>query len=267
MLALLPKTSSPPRVLDIGHGCGDSLLLIKEVLSPAILHGVTSLPAQASRAEARTKASAEVSCADIITHLQASDEEYDFIIAIDCAYHFSDRATFFDLASAHLAKDGVMVLFDLIGAFPYPAERKGFSPSAGLPPPTHPPGWITALKHQLVCWLTSVPAANLFPVDRYEGQLKAAGFGAVQINDVSHHVFPGFSRFLKGLGKGSEVAWRGGSSAQLAALHAFGSVVENWASGGDRGLVRGILVRASKTSDAIYHYNNLSTCAPPRHTA
>ena len=103
----------PPhaRILDIGHGCGDSLLVLAKQYEPACLHGVTSVPAHAHRARERLGHRATVWCADVVRWIrsdQATHSIYDVILALDCAYHFSDRAEFFRDAYARLAPGGTL---------------------------------------------------------------------------------------------------------------------------------------------------------------
>ncbi|KDN44104.1 S-adenosyl-L-methionine-dependent methyltransferase [Tilletiaria anomala UBC 951] len=254
VLERVPALKPSPRILDVGHGCGDSLLLIHELLRPAVLHGVTSLPKQAKRAQVRTQGKATIFCADATSWLEQSGEQYDVIVAIDCAYHFPDRQRFFKACAAHLKSGGHLVLFDLVGSWPYPPSKNpeeigeealdSFLASS-LPPATRAPSLLDIFKHRLACLMTSTPFRNLCPLSSYQEQLRHAGFCNSSIADVSHAVFPGFARFLRGLGRGGEQAWRKGSPVQLAGLHTFGQVVEKWAQGGNAGLVRGVIVRAT----------------------
>lgn len=233
------------RILDLGHGCGDSLLLLAE-LAPRCLHGVTSLPAHAERAQARLGDGARVWCDDAVAWLARVADgalpAYDVIFVLDCAYHFSDRAAFFQHASQRLAPNGVLVLVDLVSAWPYPAASPTMHTST-LPAPTRAPSWWATCRHALVCWLSGANARWFVSFEAYEAELRAVGFKDVHLADLSHDVFPGFAAFLQGLGRGEERAWRGGH-ASWRALHAFGAQVHTWAQGGDDGLVRCALVVA-----------------------
>lgn len=242
---LAASPHSPQRILDLGHGNGDSLLLLAR-LNPAVLDGVTSLAAQAERAQHRTSGRAQVFCADAVDWLQSCEgqAQYDAIIAIDSAYHFSSRRSFFEAAFARLAPGGKLLLFDLFAAHPYPARGTPFFTSSGLPAPSRP-SLIRRCKHALTLRLANVPSANLLPFGAYASELRRAGFNA-RIADVSDHVFPGFSHFLLSLGRGTEKYWRGGTRLELLSLRMFGEVVETWASGGAEGSVRSGLVCAAK---------------------
>lgn len=234
------------RVLDVGHGCGDSLLLLLHERAPHTLHGVTSLEAHAQRAQTRVGARAAVHCADAVAWLAHTAHTYDAVLALDCAHHFADRPAFFRAAYAALAPGGTLALVDLVAAYPYPTDA-AFGASS-LPPPTRRPGAWARAKHRVACALSGTPAQSFVSIDTYRAQLADAGFArdAIEASDVSADVFPGFAHFLTHLGTGDERAWRGGSTLQRYALHRFGRVVAQWARGGDAGLVRCVLVVATK---------------------
>jgi len=231
------------RVLDVGHGCGDSLLLLSQ-RPLTCLHGVTSLPVHAQRAQRRLGDKARVWCADAVDWLAQDDgaESYDVILALDCAYHFRDRALFFQRAHKRLKPGGCLALVDLVSAWPYPEPSISFTPST-LPAPSHAPSLGQRVQHWMTCYLSGTPAKSMIPCAMYMEQLRAAGFSSMQLRDISHDVFPGFSTFLQGLGIDDQ-AWRGGNHTQWAALRAFGRVVHSWAQGGDAGIIRCVLVVA-----------------------
>lgn len=254
-------------VLDVGHGCGDSLLLLRDAYAPSCLHGVTSLPSQAARAQQRCGDAATVWCADAV-HWIAHDPDartsertkhglespkicplvYDYILALDCAYHFSSRASFFAHAYQRLAPGGVLGLEDLAAAWPYPRRPSYTFRASELPAPTRPPSWTTYLQHRLLCALTQTPAHAFVPIDVYVSQLVQAGFPReqIEVHDLSHAMFPGFAAFLARVGTTEERALRASSRAQRFGLRAFGRAVARWGEGGDGGLVRSVLVTARK---------------------
>ena len=75
----------PPdaRILDVGHGCGDSLLLLAETYNPACLHGVTFEAAHAQQARQRLGERATIWCADAVEWLKNSVDTYDTVLALD----------------------------------------------------------------------------------------------------------------------------------------------------------------------------------------
>ena len=205
---------------------------------PVLLHGVTSLPFHAERARARS--TADVWCADAQEWLAARPEPvYNTVLALDCAYHFRSRASFFEAAHNAMVTGGTLGLVDLVGAWPYPAWT-----ASDVPPPTRPPSLYARVMHYIACLFSGTDPGAFVYMEQYRAQLEAAGFTAVQITDISHNVFPGFSRFLCNLGSGDEHTWR--SSTNLHAFRAFGRVVSRWAAGGNNGIVRCVLVTAHK---------------------
>lgn len=261
-------------ILDVGCGCGDSLLLLAEKFRPKLLHGVTSLPSHAKRAEERVHRYQQlckerntlynlldvaVFCQDAVQFVEeavARDKtKYDYILALDCAYHFHTRSRFLHSSVKLLQPGGSLGLVDLIAARPYPpldqASLSWFRASS-LPPPSQGPLSIRlSINHWLVNKLGGVPSFNNIGAQKYFETLRHAGFqkkSTVVIQDISADVFPGFSRFLCGLGQGEEKGWRSGNTLQLIALRSFGGVVRDWAAGGDQGTIRCILVQATMPS-------------------
>lgn len=281
------------KILDVGHGCGDSLLLLMQRYRPNILHGVTSLPSHAQRAKKRVEDAqrlakgkvqemeVEVHCDDAVIHveklakrveekqntttkgrLQSLDgtedlEKYDFIFALDCAYHFQTRQRFINACHSLLKPGGTLALVDLIATHPYPLssqnsynktaiEARFISSPTIKPPKVLQPSLLDSIKHSFVLRMAKVPSVNLISANTYLAQLDQAKYDEARIQDISHAMFPNFARYLKRLGRGEEQAWRGGGGIQLAALRSFGHVVEGWAQGGDHGMVRSVIVVAKR---------------------
>lgn len=232
------------RILDVGHGCGDSLILLAR-RSPSVLHGVTSIPFHAERA--RKRSSAQVWCDDATTWIadHVPSATYNTILALDCAYHMAPRHAFFENAHCALLPGGTLALVDLVGAWPYPAWAE--SP---LPPPTQKPSLMSRVMHYIVCWIAGISPEAFVCMDEYKAQLETVGFKDTRICDISHDVFPGFSRFLCTLGCENGQPWCG-STLSLHAYHSFGRVVSRWAAGENQGLVRCVLVTARKSIDDI----------------
>lgn len=237
------------KILDVGHGCGDSLLLLLE-REPCVLHGVTSMPLHAYRAQQRVGNRATVWCADAVEWLASSASSsttYDVILALDCAYHFTDRSTFFRNAYKRLAPGGTLALVDLVGAWPYPSnDTKALFQRSSLPPPSHAPSVWSTLKQRVTCYLSGTNPTAFISFADYEELLRKEKFLCITMQDISHSVFPGFGSFLQNIGGEGEKAWRGGGMWQWKALRAFGHVVNSWAQGGDSGMVRCGLIVARK---------------------
>ncbi|CED83971.1 hypothetical protein [Phaffia rhodozyma] len=229
--------------LEVAYGSGDSLLL---VLDPASaypvqdsLSGLTSLASHAQRAtdridqarsdglvNAATKvnivqadaiwrpASTTVQISDSLAHPlnpERSREIYTSISCLDAAYHFENREQFLEQAFNALRPHGTLALADNLA------------------------GSSVGSRHTLdfFLWLLSVPKENIIPPAMLANMMRNQGFVNVEITDITHHVFPGFAKFLKARGGGWWVA---------------GSVVGWWA---DSGLLEFVIVKAKKPVSTV----------------
>ncbi|KAJ1040594.1 hypothetical protein NDA10_007672 [Ustilago hordei] len=249
------------KVLDVGCGAGQSTLLLLEKYKPTILHAVTSLPDEAAFGAERLQArlsgdekfgegtQIKVWADDILQWLKDGEgggEKYDVIIALDCAFHFSDRAEYINLAAERLNPGGKLALYDLLSAYPAPQPGASANVQLGNPPyPREAPSLSKRFKHSFTCMLTSVKQANLWSVDRYHSILRDQSFKAddIMMRDITSDVFPGFARFLKSFATEGAV-WRGGGWAMRKGLGSFGNVVKSWSEEG--GLIRCFIVVAQK---------------------
>lgn len=194
-----------------------------------------------------------VFCCDAVRFCeeQSGKVQYDRILALDCAYHFVTRRRFLAAASKLLRDGGTIALQDLVASHPYPEKSaKDFLLlSSALPRPTcSSPSLSNAFKHAITLNLAGVPKPNMISVDEYCEDIEALGLHCLRFEDVSHVVFPGFSTFLRQIGRGGEMAWRGGGLAQWYGLRSFGEVVEKWSRGGNDGMVRSVTVILSNRS-------------------
>ncbi|WFD41425.1 hypothetical protein MPSI1_000052 [Malassezia psittaci] len=195
------------RVLDVGHGCGDSLLMLLQ-RNTSYVHGVTSLHAHAARAQARCGSRAKVHCLDATEYLSQTQHTYDTILALDCAYHFDDRARFFREAYDALAPGGKLALVDLLAAYPYPSQDT-VEPSR-LPAPRRAPSLWRRFMHSVVCFMSGTQPKSFVSFETYREQLSEAKFCTkdIEMHDISADVFPGFANFLQNLNTGEQRAWQ-----------------------------------------------------------
>ncbi|KAJ6604715.1 S-adenosyl-L-methionine-dependent methyltransferase [Mycena vulgaris] len=185
------------RVLDVGHGSGESLIFLlthPAVARPSQLTGITSLEAHHQRSQARIARLKQtvpvvLHAGDAIYHvgcqghpLDPSEEErFDTILALDCAYHFQPRTAFLRQAYGKLRPGGSLALADIC-----------FAPGALQ---TRWTRWVTAV-------LRLMPRENMVSTDEYVAQMHEIGYTDVGLDDVTADVFPGFIRFLGTRGMG-----------------------------------------------------------------
>ncbi|CAA7266494.1 unnamed protein product [Cyclocybe aegerita] len=186
-------------VLDVGHGTGESLLLLLSEPSlprPSRLAGITSLALHHQRSLERvqklqstcqTPTKVDLHHGDAVYDSSTVNHplcpstlgEFDSILALDCAYHFHTRCRFLEQSFAKLAPQGTIALADVC-----------FS-SAAL---------ATNWTKIVTSVLRMMPRSNLISDEEYVVQMKEIGFVDVTLEDVTLDVFPGFIAFLKGAG-------------------------------------------------------------------
>ncbi|THH17000.1 hypothetical protein EW146_g3738 [Bondarzewia mesenterica] len=187
------------RVLDVGHGSGDSLLLLLShpaVPRPGVIHGITSLSEHHTRSYERVglllsanpgvnrQSRVLLHDGDAIYQLNSRLDHplspymtysFDTILALDCAYHFHTRFEFLRQSFLRLTPGGRIALADIC----FSSKPKGF--------------WFFVL----FSLLRVIPRENIVTKERYVRDLQDIGYVDVRMEDVSEWVFPGFRKFLK----------------------------------------------------------------------
>lgn len=182
--------------IDVGHGCGDSLLLLlshPDIPRPDLVHGITSLPEHHRRSQARVdqllsseprsvaRPQVELFAGDAVWRLEErhplsteSSQLFDIVLALDCAYHFNTRRKFLSQSFSHLRPGGRIALADICFKSP-------------------PSGVVTWLLSKI---LRAMPRANVQSKLDYVAEMEALGYADVTMEDITEDVFPGFVRFL-----------------------------------------------------------------------
>ncbi|KZS95934.1 hypothetical protein SISNIDRAFT_330150 [Sistotremastrum niveocremeum HHB9708] len=191
-------------VLDVGHACGDSLLLHlrhPSVPRPASLTGITSLMQHHYRSAQRISMAQRKEDASPAIYLYPGDAvfrpdcrprghpldpssnrpKFTSILALDCAYHFDTRKTFLEESYARLEKGGSVALADLC-----------LSMQSG--------SVMSAARRWLLATALSIRTANILTKDEYVKMVKDVGFAECQVEDITQDVFPGFRQFLRSRG-------------------------------------------------------------------
>jgi SAM-dependent methyltransferase len=199
---------------DVGHGTGESLLLLltePSIPQPSHLVGITSLPLHHERSLARVlklqtdnpkanETKVELFGTDAVykpaapqssAHPLNPDSHYvfDTILALDCAYHFRTRRLFLEQSLAKLSPGGTIALADICVA------SSGFGTKI------------------LTKVLKMMPEENVISEENHVRQMKEIGYVDVQSEDVTEYVVPGFVEFLKTRG------WTWGVFASVFVLY------------------------------------------------
>jgi len=204
---------------DVGHGTGESLLLLlsdPSIPRPSHLVGITSLEIHHHRSRDRVatlqatnqnKVSVDLHQRDAVFDGVApsvhplnpsSPITFDSILALDCAYHFNTRHKFLEQSFQKLRPGGSIALADIC-----------FSSSA-----------LNTRRTRLITRILNlIPTYNQISTEDYVDQMKQIGYVDVILEDVTSEVFPGFVPFLKSRG------WK---------WWAFGSLIDWYSSTGAR---------------------------------
>jgi ubiquinone/menaquinone biosynthesis C-methylase UbiE len=180
-LGELAGIGSNTTLLDVGFGFGDQLIDWCRHANLGRGEGVNVCPEQTDVARRRI---ADAGFADRVrvrvgnaTDLPFEKESFDAVTAVECAFHFHTRETFFRQARRVLRPDGRLVLADFIGvASPDRAQKFAQSVAARA--------WRFA------------PGSFCTP-DEYRAQLENAGFRDISIEVVTAQVIPPGMRYAR----------------------------------------------------------------------
>lgn len=185
------------RVLSLGCGAGDELLLWVQAFGAAEVCGLEQDATLVAAARERLGRSAlpagtrvQVRAGDatgLATLAQRAAEgdpalgpPFDRVVCVDAAYHLAPRGPFLRAVRALLRPGGRLALTDLT-----------------LGPPRRA-GWRLLLRGGAA--LAQVPLAELLPLPAQVARLHAAGFGAVQAQALDEPVLGGFARYVHAQG-------------------------------------------------------------------
>jgi SAM-dependent methyltransferase len=188
MVELVGRTAgltNDDEVVDVGFGFAEQDIYWTRRFAPRRIIGVNIMPEQVQVARTRVRDLGLEERIDLregsATATGLPDASCDVVIALECAFHFDTRESFFAEAARLLRPAGRLVLADSIPT--------GLDPD----PWRHP---LRALLSGVARAALAVPRANVYPRDVYAAKLAAAGFEAVQVVSIRDQVFPGWSRAL-----------------------------------------------------------------------
>ena len=171
------------RVVDAGFGYGDQDLLWARRFAVSIA-GFNVNGAQVAVARERAEAAglgeqiALFARSALDTRLHGGWA--DRVVALESAFHFPDRRSFFAEAARLLRPGGTIALADLV--------VKGSGGRGGI---------VDRVGRAVAGRFWQIPRENLIGADDYRRQLEESGFAEVVIENVSEHVFAPFGRHAR----------------------------------------------------------------------
>jgi cyclopropane fatty-acyl-phospholipid synthase-like methyltransferase len=185
LVASTAALSPQDQLLDVGFGFAEQDLYWMETFHPQRIIGVNLTASQVSvacaRVAARQLADRIALLTGSATALPLRAASVDKVTALECAFHFETRETFFREAYRVLHPGGRLVLADVI-ATPTPSQ------------------WGARVRHwaswATLCTKWCVPPANVDTQETYEHKLRACGFGQIAITSIWAEVFPPLHRWL-----------------------------------------------------------------------
>lgn len=201
------------KVMDVGFGCGDQLLLWLNKYKVRSLRGINISTSQTNVAltkltnggYSRLRNQFHIGSASdhdlwqtLCQNSEHANNKINTVLALDCAYHFQNRRKFFQLASQHLDSNGAIVLTDFV---------------LGTKKLTR----IERIKLNNMLRLSRIPIPNIVTTAEYIDQLKLAGFREIEIVNLSDEVMPEFKQWLDSF-KGSSIQKQNGHNSVSTSL-------------------------------------------------
>jgi ubiquinone/menaquinone biosynthesis C-methylase UbiE len=172
-------------VLDCGFGFADQDILWTQTLKPGHIVGLNITASQVEVARRRVAKLGLDEQIDLrqgsATDMPIESASMDKVTAVECAFHFRSRETFFREAWRVLRPGGRLVLADIIPA-----------PSVS--------GFPARLEHRiswrLVAGKFAIPRENAYTKPTYYSKLAMSGFEQIRVESIREHVYAPLHRFL-----------------------------------------------------------------------
>jgi ubiquinone/menaquinone biosynthesis C-methylase UbiE len=185
--------SETDEVLDVGFGFGDPAFYWIDQFKPHHIVGLNITPLQVNKARKRAN---DAGLSDRIdfrlgsaTNMPVKDFQFDKVLALETAFHFTTRDHFFREAYRALRPGGRLALADII---PRQAAQSIRQRTA----------------EHFACAFWQIPASNMVSADRYRDQLATAGFKNIGFRSIADKVYKPFVRYARKRLRNAEVIKR-----------------------------------------------------------
>lgn len=186
-LARTARLGEGDEVLDCGFGYGDQDILWAEKYRPKRIVGLNVTPNQVRIAQERVR----LTRLERVVHLREGSAteipfgpgEFDVVFALESAMHFKTRSMFLRQAFRVLRPGGRLVMADM-------SQKSDRQVGVGL---------RRRLRHRYWRGRIAFPEENVWTTQRFESELRAAGFQNVKLESIAEYVYLGVNAALAAL--------------------------------------------------------------------
>ncbi|EPG74220.1 methyltransferase domain protein [Leptospira fainei serovar Hurstbridge str. BUT 6] len=177
------KLSSSDRLLDLGFGCGDQLLVWNRKFGvlPEQITAINSSAEQFQFAQRMLESrnlvlDIRLENIELLNRIPAAS--YDKIICLDSAYFFPDRKRFTQETFRILRSNGIFTSAEIILN-------------------DEPLNWWNDLFRKIVCSLAGIPSSNRMTTETLKNLYFSIGFQEESFEYIDEFVFDGFAEFIR----------------------------------------------------------------------